>query len=498
MHSFRSRHRDGLIAATVRVVTRDDRGGESATGTGFLVAPGRVVTCAHVVPGGRHVVVYQGIEHPADVLVREPDDPRALYSYPDVALLVVAIEDHPCVPLGTTLPDAGRELYAYGCPLLADGLPFWDHMSLRSEGERVQYGTEHRFLKTTGGQVQPGASGSGAVDLRTGDLVGMLKLTRDPGLDLGGVLVPTSVIVSTLAAAGHDVVAANRLATAESDTLAAARRRLYWVLQVLVNELATVLPAHRRSMLMGLPGRPGELGDTVDENEAALALLDLDLDDLGDVLAGLARACHSAEVPRRLLGGAAAFAWLADRRPWVEPQAAALLAAERRSVRPRVVHLPVVRDRSKRLHVARAAVDRHWELVPLTPLDGDTDHETGLPVGLVRAVRCELLKLVGPVDEADPEDIARRWAARRDRALAKACDLLLLLPEGMADTATLDALRRAFPSCLFAVAGRAVPPALRGDADRVLVLPESLDETDEAVADERYEEIIGLIGRAAV
>lgn len=482
MRSHRSRHRDWLASATVRVLTTD------SAGTGFLVAPGRVVTCAHnvpAVPGRTHVVVYEHTEYPAEVLVREPPQgAEALYSYPDVALLSVPFNDHPCVPISQAeaTPEAGRELDAYGCPRLGEH-PVWEHMTLISEGERIPAGTEHVFVKTKGGQVQPGASGAGVIDARTGELVGMLTQTRDPTLDLGGVLVPAPAILRTLTAKGHDVAAANRAATCGADTVAATRRRLRHVLQALVNDLAEMAPAHLRAMLMALEDDPPA---QVDEHDAALALLHLDLDDLGKALCELAGACRAADRPHRLLDGAAPFAWITASRPWVEPQVAAQLAAERYRDRPRIVQVPVSHECSVRMHVTRASLKEYWEATLLTAPDAETDPATGLPAGLVRAVRCELLRAIWPVDESDQEAVERLWSRRGRRALEKARDKVLVLPAGLADTAMVDALRQEFAPCLFLVADRRLPPALR-EHPGLLALPETLPAADEADADERYQ-----------
>jgi hypothetical protein len=490
---LRGRHRRGLIDATVRI-------GGDAVGTGFFVAPGLVVTCAHVLPepGRPLTVTHAGVEVTAEVLVREPADAAdTLYSFPDVALLQVPATDHACVLLGGAEPEPRAELYSYGCPVV-DGRPFWDHVTLEAEGERVPHGTTHRFLKAKLGQVRPGASGSGVVDEATGSLVGMLKLTRDAGQDLGGVLVPAEVVVDTLAAAGHDVTEANRLATASSDSLAGARRRLRWVLQELENELVRVTSVHRRSMLMEVAAVLGDIPETVTEVEAALALLDLDLEHLGAALSELARACRSADAPRRLLGVAAAFAWIADGRPLVEPQAAALLAAERRAERPRAVHLPVAGERGVRLHAARAAVEKRWNPTLLAAGVGEPDEETGLPVGLVDAIRIEALRAANR-RPTTAEQARALWAdpAVAARVRDRARELLFVLPEGVADSAALDALRRVFAPCMFVVSGRSLPAALREDAERLLALPESLSESDEAEAVSRYDDILHFIGEQA-
>lgn len=466
------------------------------TGTGFFVAPGRVVTCAHVVPaGGRYVVVYQGVELEAEVLVREPPmGAEKVFAHPDVALLAIRVNDHPCVPFGIATPDPEETLYSYGCPSL-DLRGLWEHMTLTAEGEQRPDGTTDVFLKTKDSQVRPGASGSGVVAAATGELVGMLVQTRGAKQALGGALISTDTIVHTLREAGHDVAEANRKATGDADTLAGTRRRLRWVLQTLVNDLANAKPEHWRSMLLTLDDNPP---DPVDINDAAFALLNLELDDLGEALRELARACRSKMVPRRLLCGAASFAWLAG-RPLVEPDTALQLAAERKQIQPRVVHLPVGCSRSVDLHASRAAVDSPWRtFAPAAPDGAEIDPATGLPTLLVRAVRCELLGAAGVmVDETDPEDIDRQWARRGERARSRvATTLMVVLPANVADTHLVTALRREFAPCLFVLAGPRLSAALR-ENPAMLPLSVSLGEQDEREADERYGEIGRQIARAA-
>src|SRR5262245_51239649 len=86
-------------------------------GTGFLVAPGLVLTCAHVVgvdaDDGKAVVsdveiVWQGTTYPGTVLRAVPDkDPGdGRWGFPDLALIEVKRlpGGHPYVPLGDDLP----------------------------------------------------------------------------------------------------------------------------------------------------------------------------------------------------------------------------------------------------------------------------------------------------------------------------------------------------------------------------------------------------------
>lgn len=492
--SYRSRHRDGLIAATVRVVTG------TTCGTGFFVAPGLVVTCAHVVPDGPVTVLYGNDPYPvAEVLVREPANASAdTYSYPDVALLRVPLTAHPCVPLDTgPLPAPGLELFAYGCPLIG-GWPRWEHMPMSCEGERAGLDRSQVWIKTSRAQVQPGASGAGAVDERSGLLVGMLKLSRDPALDLGAVLVPTGAILAALTGlAGLDVLADNRAATQGYATVAAARDRLGNLLPRLAGHLGLasgIDPYHLRLMLLELADDPA---DPVEALDAALSLLHLELDRLGDALTQLARASRAADPPRYALETAAALA-VVDGRSWVPPDAVAMLIAERSSAAPRVLQVRSIGSRSLTLHALRASLSRELELVPLCGASGETDPETGLPELLVQAVRETLLRKVFryPADPADPAELARLWASDGSRALAKAADVLFVLPPEVADTAAVDALQERFRPCLFAIAAYELPGALRGHT-RVLALPGSLSADMESAAEATYRGIETEIARAA-
>lgn len=97
-------------------------------GTGFFVAPGRLLTCAHVVrearQRGRVIQVYTHtgetlgeaqIERYEDDIVQNSREPgiQGREYYPDLALLRVTSTDHPCVYLDERLADHD-ELYSYG------------------------------------------------------------------------------------------------------------------------------------------------------------------------------------------------------------------------------------------------------------------------------------------------------------------------------------------------------------------------------------------------
>src|SRR5580658_8469121 len=96
-------------------------GGGQFLGSGFLVAPGQVLTCAHVAAeggsgplnarlAGRELTVSRRR------LIPEQAEPgRRTYAPPDLALLTVdALPDQPFVWLADRGPDAGSEVLCLG------------------------------------------------------------------------------------------------------------------------------------------------------------------------------------------------------------------------------------------------------------------------------------------------------------------------------------------------------------------------------------------------
>jgi hypothetical protein len=171
-----------LRACTVRV---DIRG--TPKGSGFMVLPGQVVTCAHVLGAAAPAVATDievvdvdgtrdGVEAVADLWV---DD--------DLAVLRVASGmRRPCVLLieGQRVLD---QFVTFGYPeRRPEGVP----RVLRADGAT---GTD-RLLSLSEGQVQPGMSGAPLLNLRTGGVCGVLSLTRNPQLDLGGYAIPIELL----------------------------------------------------------------------------------------------------------------------------------------------------------------------------------------------------------------------------------------------------------------------------------------------------------------
>ncbi|MFE5868446.1 trypsin-like peptidase domain-containing protein [Streptomyces roseifaciens] len=115
---------DGLASSVARIETQDGR----TAGTGFIVAPGALLTCAHVValtgegPGGTVRLVFPhlpGAPHTAAHVL--PDGWRAPDAE-DIAVLILVGEGPPCgqpVRLGSAAGSQGHGVRSFGFPAQA-------------------------------------------------------------------------------------------------------------------------------------------------------------------------------------------------------------------------------------------------------------------------------------------------------------------------------------------------------------------------------------------
>lgn len=150
-------------------------------GSGFFVASGLILTCAHVVgvtPIGSTTIEigWQGQTFPASLLKKTDANGS------DLALLQLSVStlNHPCVLLqGGAEPF--NNLYSYGYPdLYAQGAS----TTFQSEG---WVGGQREFIKFQSGQARPGMSGSPILNLETGCVCGIIQKTRDRNATIGGL-----------------------------------------------------------------------------------------------------------------------------------------------------------------------------------------------------------------------------------------------------------------------------------------------------------------------
>jgi hypothetical protein len=181
---------DELAHLLERATVRIDVDGAVA-GTGFLVGPGKVLTCYHVVkrallrPGGHEII---DVVDPRTGTSQHPLAPPRYDAQNDLALLSIEAKGRQSavVVLGD-VPRIGDRLFAYGYPPVKPG---------GTPGTYDYEGTEGgppRLLKMKVGQVREGLSGSPLLDLRTGTVIGIVRKSRGVDSDIGGLAVPIDV-----------------------------------------------------------------------------------------------------------------------------------------------------------------------------------------------------------------------------------------------------------------------------------------------------------------
>ncbi|MEH2272662.1 MAG: serine protease [Nostoc sp.] len=168
-------------------------------GTGFFVAPGLILTCAHVVSqsAGQSVNVYW--EHQKETYTAVLDKQQSVdVEKIDLALLKLngIVPSHSCVYLDT-LAETGNKLYSYGYAdrgeLREGKVPNGEPVSFELEGRT---GDDPPLLKFKQGQARPGLSGSPLLNQQTGKVCGVVKTTFNRDLDLGGLAISTKDVLS--------------------------------------------------------------------------------------------------------------------------------------------------------------------------------------------------------------------------------------------------------------------------------------------------------------
>ncbi len=174
---------DLLYQCTVVVST------SKSQGTGFFVAPGLVLTCAHVVKDAQenHTPVEvlwkaNGRKHSAEI------EKYQEVAEIDLALLKIDLNDNPCVLLyGAVEPR--NFLYSFGYP---DTEPEGASTTFESEGWA---GGQLERLKFKQGQARPGMSGSPLLNWETGGVCGIVQISYNISIHVGGTGLLTTVIL---------------------------------------------------------------------------------------------------------------------------------------------------------------------------------------------------------------------------------------------------------------------------------------------------------------
>ncbi len=158
-------------------------------GTGFFVAPGKILTCAHVVEPARKNNLSIEISWQGQTLTAQIQQFRDIAAT-DLALLEVNLTNHPCVLLyGGAEPR--NHLYSFGFP---DIEPQGASTTFKSEGWA---GSQLERLKFQQGQARPGMSGSPLLNWDTGGVCGIVQLSysTSTAAAVGGSGLLTKIIL---------------------------------------------------------------------------------------------------------------------------------------------------------------------------------------------------------------------------------------------------------------------------------------------------------------
>ena len=193
---------DLLRTCTVRVT------GGPMPGAGFFVAPGRVLTCVHVigdadaltvgwdrdgqrpaeVPVSARVAVLAGGGRPIPALARD---------YPDIAVLAVdGLDGHPCVSIDPEWPAQEDTFQLFGYPREGDSV-------LLTPARLTYRGTKGTapatFLDLASDRIKGGMSGAAVLNLRTGGVCGVVVASKDTTWPDGALAIPWSAVDTDLA-----------------------------------------------------------------------------------------------------------------------------------------------------------------------------------------------------------------------------------------------------------------------------------------------------------
>ncbi|MEU4425134.1 trypsin-like peptidase domain-containing protein [Actinoplanes sp. NPDC024001] len=156
-------------------------------GSGFFIAPGTILTCAHVAgPIGAEVEVTWR-EHTRSGVVRWASEvsESGTVPYPDLAVVELGSPPgHPMVWLDDRLPSLKDDVVIFGHARIYHDEPDQASGQFRVGGE---YG---EMIRVIADELVPGMSGAPVLNATTGGVCAVTKATRGRGHPAGGVVIP--------------------------------------------------------------------------------------------------------------------------------------------------------------------------------------------------------------------------------------------------------------------------------------------------------------------
>lgn len=173
-------------------------GGRLRTGTGFFVAPGHVITCAHVVePDDDSRASSFTIQGDFGTAEAAPEELRP-NGLADLALFRIDEKNHPVVLLSGAA-EVGDPVWTQGFVSQQNEIRL-EPAAGEIEGERRAKletgGLEYTLIKFRGAQIIPGMSGAPLLNRRTGGVCGVVAKTLNENMGAGGLAVPFRIILA--------------------------------------------------------------------------------------------------------------------------------------------------------------------------------------------------------------------------------------------------------------------------------------------------------------
>jgi Trypsin-like peptidase domain len=452
---------EAIIRCTARVeISRD--GSWRPSGTAFFVAPGTLLTCAHVIPSGAPArVSWWGpngrVELDVETLCRIPHveavDPFPL---PDVAVLRVRADaklpEHPVVRLE---PNAiGDELWAYG---YTEAYRFGEVLGhstrlQRTGWDQVDLNDPRSVVTVDEGALREGMSGSPVVDLVAGTVIGIVKRTAG---NTGGWITPLEHVEPEL----NELFAVNARIKPDLDMVA----RDLWgeLIELAAAPLATnVVALHWLAGKLGIEDR---LAGDIQKQARSVAreLFLADLEDITEKAPMLAQQLGPHAALHLLQAVAVCATYRGE--PWL-PRAAVLefvaevdFVAAGQSAAGRVLDLPSDEVDFREPFMTRGDSRLTW----LTRLDltslasGELDERSGLPADVEQELRMAVVErsqsLRGARRLSAPELTANDrelWEAKRGELAADLARrrMIVFLPEDfILNDQIIEALAARYP-----------------------------------------------------
>ena len=457
---------DWVRSATVMITGLNANGQREFLGSGFVVAPGWVLSAAHVVAEAVEPrVVWRGqelipLEPPLCVPAARGADRS--FAWPDTAVLKIEPDqDAPCVPITSRVPVPGSKVWAVGTTTLRSGRPepYASWLTVSDPGAAGQPG----FMRLQQGQLWFGMSGGPVLDASAGAVCGISKAQQGKVLsDLGGWAVP---IADALAVAPPEVEQGTRPTTGRRSRRCGRAQSVYGglpkkVLTLFQDKAGAVelLVGHLAEFDIEPP--PTMLDEQVPE-WAVRKLFDLDLLDL--VEAVFVMKDNLGPALARTVFEHVACCLPVDRTPawWVDAQAAAALRQEAAAERPRIVRVCTDEAATVQILLRRAFEERPHEVRAIAgPFSGQVG-PGGLPLDMVAEIFAEIRRKSGVREQDWANDAEKRRLA--EKAVRLGNRFYALRIDAPPDAEQLRALVDLFGGMRFLIARRG------------LVLPASID-----------------------